>query len=360
MRDRDKNRLGLCSRILFAICLIIIVITIPITASRGVIPFVSTAVDVVIAFLAALGALVLWYGRGNFRTWYRELLKWTVVISLLLAATLTVVYVLTNSPIDLAGFELRSVDRLITSFSGQAELVLLPILWAFLFGLALFFAAALTGGIWLVVQMLRGGVPDLLEEIRKLSFDKSDPWPRRIAAWLLIVPKIIDPSTLRLDVEPPETRLSRRRLVRSVALQVAVGTILGMYVSLNPTLLSIMPFTQTYALVSIPVGFIPLLTLPLLTLEALGAKVPGPRSDFYLYRGGTTRVVQLMLALGGLFWILWYAISSVGIERIVLTFSTYVVLLLLFSLLTSFIYVRFFEAGIVNDISIQVKSDGIE
>ena len=45
-------------------------------------------------------------------------------------------------------------------------------------------------------------------------------------------------------------------------------------------------------------------------------------------------------------------------DRIVLTFSIYIALLLLFSTLTTFIYVRFFEDDIVDSISARFEAPG--
>ena len=360
MVENDSNRLGPYSRILFIIALAILILILPGLVRRGFIVALSATFSIIFVFLAAYGVLVLWSDRQNFRKWYRQLLKWAVIIDLALALVLTMAYILTATPITLAGFELHFVDRVIATYSAEGWLVLALILWASVVALTWFFVAALTGTIWLVVKPLQNGIPNLLEEIRKISFDKSDPWPRRVAAWFLMVPKVIDPSQLRLDVQPLQVRRSRRRLFRSVAWQIAIGTVIGMYVSLNPTILTILPFAQTYELISIPVAFLPLLVLPLMTLEALGAKIPGPRADFHLNQGVGTRVLQLMLTLGGLFWILWWAIGRVGFDQIVLTFSIYVVLLFLFSILTTFIYVRFFEEDLVDHISSRFESIGHE
>ena len=263
--------MGLYSRILFIIALAIILLTLSGLARRGVLVAFSASISIILVFLAIFGVLVLWSGRQNFRTWYGQVLKWAIVIDLVLAVALTLAYVSTGTPITLAGL---NCSPLIASsaYSAEGWFVLILILWASLVALTWFFVAALTGTIWLVTRPIQNGMPALLDEIRKLSFDKSDPWPRRIAAWFLMVPQVIDPAQLRLEVQPQRTKSSRRRLFRSVAWQIAIGTVIGMYVSLNPTILTILPFAQTYELVSIPVAFLPLIMLPLMTLEALGAK----------------------------------------------------------------------------------------
>ncbi|HXZ23485.1 MAG TPA: hypothetical protein VEH08_01990 [Methanomassiliicoccales archaeon] len=360
MSERIRASLGLYFRVIVVLAVFTIIITLPFTLRRGLVGALSTSFNIALAFLAVHGTIVLWRGKDNFKTWYRPLLKWSVIVAAVLAAALTIIYVATGVPLNLAGFELRSVERLMNVYSGEGGTFLFVMVWALLMGLTWFFVAALAGGTWMVVQVERNGIPALVVELKKQTFGKGDPWARRTAAWLLSFPRVLNPSAIRLDVEPAEVRHSRGRILNAVAWQVAIGSVIGMYVSLNPTLLAIVPFAETYALVSIPVGLMPLLTLPLLTLEAIGAKVPGPGSDYYVYRGGKTRALQLLLALGGLFWIVWWAASNVGLERIVLMFAVYVVLLTIFSIMASFVYIRFFEDGLVSEIVARLKPDGID
>ncbi len=221
MEEKGNHLLGLCSRILFIIALGIVILALPFLARRGFIVVLSASFSIILVFLTVFGVLVLWSGRQNFRTWYRQVLKYAIVVDLVLAAVITLAYISTGTPITLAGFELHSVDRVLTAYSAGGWLVLILILWASLFVLTWFFVAALTGTIWLVTRPLQKDTPALLDEIRRLSFEKSDPWPRRIAAWFLIVPKVIDPSLLRLEVRPLLARRSRPRLVRSVTWQIA-------------------------------------------------------------------------------------------------------------------------------------------
>ncbi len=358
MKSIGPEKLGLTFRVLITLAAIFIILTFPESLERGPINALTSSFYILLSSFAIQGFLVLWWGRANVRTWYGLFLKWVATTALVLAILLTLTYAATGTPFNLAGFEIRPLEDLVGVHSVQGILALIMILWAFLVALTGFFAAALTGGIWLVAETLERFLPDLLIDFRKLGFDRQDPWSRRIAAWLLSMPRVLEPSTLRLDLQPLEERMSRKRLLEAVGWQMILGMVLGIYVSLNPALLSILPFAQTYALVSIPVGLIPLLILPILTLEALGAKVPGPRSDFFLHSGGRSRVLQVSLALGGLVWIIWWSASKVGAEIIMETFAIYAILLLLFSFLVSFIYFHFFEASMVDKIRSQLDEKG--
>lgn len=117
MVENDSNRLGPYSRILFIIALAILILILPGLVRRGFIVALSATFSIIFVFLAAYGVLVLWSDRQNFRKWYRQLLKWAVIIDLALALVLTMAYILTATPITLAGFELHFVDRVIATYS---------------------------------------------------------------------------------------------------------------------------------------------------------------------------------------------------------------------------------------------------
>ena len=67
-----------------------------------------------------------------------------------------------------------------------------------------------------------------------------------LPAWIIQIPKVLQPATLVLEPESKELRMSKYRLYKAVLLQMALGTIIGVCLSLNPTLLSVLPFTQRH------------------------------------------------------------------------------------------------------------------
>ena len=109
---------------------------------------------------------------------------------------------------------------------------------------------------------------------------------------------------------------------------------------------------------SLPVGLIPLFFLPILTLGALAARVAGPRTDFVLEKGAKNRLLQAMLTFIGLFALIWCGVIKVGASRIVVTFTSYLIVLFLFSILTSFMYFKLFEDELIGDIVVELKDAG--
>lgn len=347
---KDLDRLDRSFRILIIISIAFILLALPWSARRGLIGVFSVSFYTALAFLAVQGALVLWSFGGRYRTWFGKMAKWTVIISFTLALVLTLMHIVMGTTESVAGFEVRSIERLVNVHSVEGGASLLLLLWVYLLALAWFFVAAISGGTWMVVVAQRSFLPSVLMDLRKLSYDGNDPLIRRAIAWLLSIPYVLEPSTLHLDAMRTDVQTIKRRMHRAVIWQMALGTLIGIYVGLNPTLLSVMPYAQTFELVSIPVGLIPLIVLPLLSLEALGARIKGPRADFYLDKGAKNRLLQAMLTLLGLFGLFWWAVDRVGASRIAITFASYALLLFLFSLLTSFIYFHLFEKDLIENV----------
>ena len=88
MEEKGNHLLGLCSRILFIIALGIVILALPFLARRGFIVVLSASFSIILVFLTVFGVLVLWSGRQNFRTWYRQVLKYAIVVDLVLAAVI--------------------------------------------------------------------------------------------------------------------------------------------------------------------------------------------------------------------------------------------------------------------------------
>ena len=81
-------------------------------------------------------------------------------------------------------------------------------------------------------------MPPMLVQLRMLAYDGKDLKLGRVAAWLLGIPNVLELSTLRLQVQQIDVSTAKRRMYNAIGWQVAIGTLIGIYISLNPELLS--------------------------------------------------------------------------------------------------------------------------
>ena len=337
--------------VLAILCIMLIALSFPGAMGRGMVPALSDAFGLVSAFLAIQGLLVLWSKRGHGKVRNRTILAWASGSALLIAIIVFIASHLAYVTVILDwGFQ---IDSLLDNLS------LLVLLWIIVMAIAGLWIFAVSGAIWILSRILQWFLPRFLLDIRSIKYDGDDMWFKRFEAWTLSLPNVLEPSSLRLEVQTLDARGSRGRFFQNLKWQVAFGLLLAIYISLNPTLLSTMSFAQTYALVSIPLGVIPLFILPWSTLEVLGAKVKGTRRDFYLHKGAKKRMLQTLLALGTLVLIVRSAVVQIGAAVLLVTFAGYLITLIILSAMASFIYFNFFETDLVKNIQERSEAMGL-
>jgi len=344
-RPRGLNASGL---VLATLSVFFIAVSLPETLRGGIVNAFSISFSIVTTLLAVQGVLVLWSKRGKGKVRLTRFLLWTAAGALLFALAVVVLVALDD------GAVVMGPDA--HTFWGSAELLL--VLWVTFNATAWLWVAGLTGAIWTLATALRLALPRFLMDVKSVRFDPSDRWYKRIDTWVLCFPNVLDPSSLKLELQPLDGKGSRDRFFQVLPWQMAFGLLVAVYVSLNPMLLSAMRFDQAYALVSIPLGIIPLLIIPWSTLEALGVRATGTRRDFSLHEGAKRRMVLTLLALGTLVLFIKMAIIEVGAEILAYTFASYIVTLLILASMGSFLYFNYFEAELVNDIRDRLEKRG--
>lgn len=336
------GRLDISFLVLAALFLGITIIALPTALKGGAVSTFSTVFYLFMASLAVQGLLVLRSVCRNSRTRPLTILKWLVgCVSIFTVA----VFLLIRSSAGTITI-LGAVDH-----SAISDPLLFLLLWSLFFSIACLWMSAIAGAIWVLSRFLMWFLPLFLQDLKGLRYDGSDPWYGRVYAWAFSVPYVLEPSSLQLEVSPLDALGARGRFFHALRWQVALGLLISVYVSLNPMLLSTMSFAETYALVSVPVGLIPLLVLPWSVMEVLGVKMKGPRRDFYLHEGAKKRMTQTLVALGTLVLIVRFAVDRIGMELLAFTFASYLVTLLILSVMVSFVYFNFFERDLINDIA---------
>jgi len=317
---------------------------------QGAVAWLSAAFGIFVAFLGLQGLAVLWGVRRNGRMTFRRVTLWLLGICLIFAIAVIPTAYLGDSELVVEGVALFTPV-------GVASAVL--IVWTVFLVLAVLMLAAACGAIWILEKILMATVPRFLMDIKELSFTRRDGLLDRAEAWAVAFPRVLLPSTLRLDPEPVDAGAVRGRFKRALIWQLALGMLLAVYISLNPVLLESMSFSQTFGLVSITSILVPMLVLPWSTLEALGARVDGVREDFYLHKGARTRMIQTMVAFGTLFLIVRLGVEEIGADVIVWQLAGYSLTLFIISGLVSFAYFNYFEQGLIDGLKGRLKEKGL-
>jgi len=303
-----------------------------------------------ILFMAIQGFFVMLSIRGTGHVGLRKIAKWLAIFTSGFTIIILLMFNLLGANLIIEiGMDPHSPAGVVVSFF---------FLLVVFMGVALYYIAAASCGLWVLAKFLRWFLPVYLSEVRKVRFEGHDGPVRWFYAWIVSVPFVLDPSSLRFETQAMSAKGARGRYFEAMKWQMAFGMLVAVYFTLNPLVLSSLKFDEIFRLVSIPIGLIPLAIIPWAVLEGLGAHIPGIRKDFYLHQGAKKRMLQTLLALGTLFIIVRMGVESQGPWVLLATFGALAVILFVLSALISFVYFNHFEASLINDINQRLKNRG--
>ncbi len=346
---RRIDRLDLWAAILAAPFLWLLQVVISAAWNEGAAAWMSAAFGIVVAFLFLHGVAVLRRVRRKGRVRFSKVLLWLLALSLVFSLLLLPSIYLGDAELVLEGADL---------YTPLGFVLAILALWLAFFILALGMLCAACSAMWFLVKVMRWIVPGFLSDVRSVKYSKRDGLLARVEVWAVAFPRVLDPSTLRLEPQPLDDKGAKDRFVQAMVWQLVLGMLLAVYISLNPVLLQTMTFSQTFGLVSITSILVPLLLLPWSTLEALGGRVDGVREDFYLHKGARTRMMQTVVALGTLFLILRLAVQEIGADVIFWRLAGYSLTLFIVSGLVSFAYFNYFERELVQELRERLTKKG--
>ena len=200
----------------------------------------------------------------------------------------------------------------------------------------------------------RALAPLTLRQIARLSANKKLSLVSRGIRWLFDVPDVLDTTTLSLRPAKPRTHVSLSDLKTPVLWQLFFGFILAVYLSFSPFVSDRSPaaILSIFSLLTTASILIPLIILPWFLFSRLGAGISGQTKPFTLYNGIRSRVFQSYLAVGTIVIFVRLSIReiSVALETYVAAFAAFMIVLLGFALLSTFVYYNYFENSLAEDI----------
>jgi hypothetical protein len=205
------------------------------------------------------------------------------------------------------------------------------------------------GIIWFAGLVIRRLMPGVLKGVRLATFTRKDNGRTKLMLWLMDIPDMLDLSKLKVEAEPPKVKFPWNRFYHAIFWQIFLGTILAIYVSLNPILLESMDIVQVFSVLSSISMIIPVIIIPWFALLALRARIPGITKEFELFRGIRSRILQTFVALGTIVVFIRLALQQHDAGIIFGSFAGYYALLGLFSVYFAFVYFNFFESDLAKE-----------
>ncbi len=274
--------------------------------------------------------------------WHRGVLPNRFIIALLVVAVLLLTAFLLSFPtyIDhLIPIELRPyVDHI-----GFAYLAIMMVIG--------YFMVCGFGVMGILGSMMRILLLPLLMKVETLSLDGGDDVVGRATAYLLYIPKVIDPSDVEVDLPDMDASFPMEDMARSIAWDMGLACVIGIYFAFNPFILENLTASQALGMAVSAALCVPLFIVPWAVLDRMNARIVGPFRDHMLGDGLRRRVLGIVIASGTLLAFLRISFQEMSLDQIVITYSSYVMVNAIIAIIFMFIFHNYFERDIARDVS---------
>jgi len=298
--------------------------------------------------------LISWYHYGkNHILGYRKFFVYILITFAILSALFITALFIHYGGLDLPIFEMRIALQIWTLILGFFTSFLGLILGYF------FFLVMGFGVVGVLSAFLRSHTISLLENIKKLNEGTSQKMKdediikylqSKIVSWIFDIPPYLDTTTLNIKRPVSETSFPKGKFKKALAWQVFFCIILAINISLNPILLQHFSINQLLGITSSIAVFTPLIVLPWFVYLKLEVEIEGPAKNFRLYEGLKSRVLSLLVALGTLITFVRLSLDRIDIQVFLLSFSAYLLGILILTVLFTFVYFNHFWEDLVKDI----------
>jgi hypothetical protein len=232
------------------------------------------------------------------------------------------------------------------------------ILVAFFF--LFFFLVIGFGLIALLAALERGIAPEMLLHVTRITKNTTDEMRKKDIQsylaysglrWAFNIPEAVDTQNLKINKGKPFKKLPWTTLRNAMIWEFIFGTLIVIYISLNPLYLEDYSFQELFEIAQNTTIFVPYLVLPWFIYLRLDARNKAHAKDFNLYIGRRTRMTQSFLTLGTILIIIRLGIEQVDPYAIIASFIGYYFFFFLSAFIFTFVYFNYFENDLAYDIA---------
>ena len=322
----------------------------------SIIGFIEAFYFVVMFGFSITGILVFYYYYKSGILTTKKVLLWAVKIAAVFAlifASIITFYFIVNVDFPF--------DPWLDAFTKAIVFIFMFLaMWLVIIIMAIFFIILGFGMIGVLVAIERAVAPELLLHISRITKHTTGSMKQKHRKrylvyagirWLIVIPDVLNTKTLTIRGSKPKNRLPWPNLWKAMMWQILFGTIVLIYISLNPLLLETINFQTLFDFASNVSLFIPFIILPWFIFLRLNAKIEGPIKDFKIYSGIVYRMYRTFITLGTIIIIIRLAFKNVSVLDVILTFPGYYFFFFIIAFALTFIYFNYFENGLVRDVS---------
>ena len=239
-------------------------------------------------------------------------------------------------------------------------LLVMYIAFVFAIFLALFLILLFSFGIIsVIVVVTKGATPEILDELTMITKNTTneikikDPtsyWKYYFLQWFFHIPYIIDTAKLTLEKFKLRRKIPWKRVKLSVLSHLLFGSVIIIYVSFNPLLLTSVSIGVLYNLATNVVILVPFIIVPWFIYHRLRVRIKAPVRSFMLYHGVKHRMTRILVAVGTLLLFVRIGIQQVDILDMLFSFVAFLFFYFIVVVILSFTYYNYFENRLVNSV----------
>ena len=216
------------------------------------------------------------------------------------------------------------------------------------------------GMIGVLSALEKGIAPEILLHVSRITPHISDSMKKKdiktymgysALRWFFVIPDALDTKTLIISKVKPKKQLPWSLLKKAMFWQMLMGTIVIIYISLNPFFLELTSFQSLFTIAANLSIMIPLIILPWFVFLRLNARIKGPVKDFQLYSGIAYRMYRTFVTLGTLIIIIRLALKNVNPRDVIAAFPIYYVFFIITIFFLTFVYFNYFENDLAKDVA---------
>ena len=352
-RKKADKKILLTFKILIIIVLAFSIFNLVVRGRLGLLTFINVLFNGLTVSFFFTG-LISWYHYGkNHILGYKKLLIYLVIIFAVISAVFISALFIHYRGLDVQIFEMSIALRVSTFILGFFT-SLLGLIFGYFFFLITGF-----GVIGFLSAFLRGQTPSLFGYIKNLTESTSQKMKdedisrylsSKAVSWIFDIPPYLETNTLKIKRPESEIKFPKSKFKKALIWEIFFCIILAINISLNPILLQYFSLNQLFGITSSIAVFTPMIVLPWFVYLKLEVEIEGPAKNFRLYEGLKSRVLSLFVAIGTLITFVRISFERIDVRFFLLSFSIYMVGILILTVFFTFIYFNHFWQDLVKDI----------
>jgi hypothetical protein len=346
--------------IFFFFCLVVIITSIIVTGILSLhvdlVSFVFSVLAGLVVTLSITGILAfVYYYKGAIIS-TRKILSWFTIFAFIFSAVATIVIFLLaqtqyfgSSTVFLFDLNAISAYNIILQFF-------------VLFLLALFVEIDLMfeafGLIWMLAVVEKSTVADTLADITKITSntsnfmskkDKSNSRRYLVLQWLFNIPNVLDTKLLTINFEPKQ-KFPWKVLKTAFVWVSILGFLIAMLIVNYITSFARISIENMLVIAGLITTMTPIIVLSWFIFLRLDTRIKGSINDFKLYNGLKSRTTSYTVTFGTIILLIRLAIIKTDLHQLFWLFASYYPLLLVSSIIITFIYFNYFENDVARNI----------